>query len=85
MTKKCRRYFRKLFDCAPIILGFQLVDDLDVEPEYATGVHKAIAKVAPFFLAPIPLVQGWRAFQEFLDVQSGRTCKGLSGYSFACV
>jgi len=49
MTKKCRRYFRKLFDCAPIILGFQLVDDLDVEPEYAKGVHKAIAKVAPFF------------------------------------
>lgn len=60
MTKKCRRYFRKLFDCAPIILGLRLIEDLDVELEYAKGVHKAIAKVAPFFCP------------EFLDSDDGK-------------
>ena len=49
MYRKCRKHCRKLFDCPPVILSFRLVDGLDVEPEYAKGVHKAVAKIAPFF------------------------------------
>jgi hypothetical protein len=63
MTKKCRKYCRKLFDCPPVILGLHLVDDLDVAPEYAKGVHKAIAKIAPFF------------FTQFLESEDGKPFK----------
>jgi hypothetical protein len=63
MTRKCRKYCRKLFDCPPVILGFHLVHDLDVEPEYAKGVHKAIGKIAPFF------------FTHFLESEEGAPFK----------
>ncbi|KAH8762906.1 hypothetical protein F5882DRAFT_431367 [Hyaloscypha sp. PMI_1271] len=59
MTRKCRKHCRNTFDCAPVILGFHLVDDLNVEPEYAKGVHKAIAKIAPFF------------YPQFLESEDG--------------
>jgi hypothetical protein len=52
MTKRSRRHNHKKFDCAPVILGLRLVDVLNVGPEDAKDVQKAIAKIAPFFYAP---------------------------------
>lgn len=52
MVKACKKHSRKEFDCAPIILSLRLIDELDVATEYTQGVHKAIAKIAPFFYSP---------------------------------
>jgi len=49
MAKKSRRFNNQVFDCAPVILALQLLEDLNIGPEDARDTHKATAKIAPYF------------------------------------
>jgi len=77
MTRKCRKYCHKLFDCPPVILGFHLVDDLNVEPEYAKGVHKAIAKISPFFYPPFLESEEGAPFKDSLMFNQAERAKNF--------
>jgi hypothetical protein len=66
MTKRSRRHNHNKFDCAPIILGLRLVDELNVEPGDAKDLHKAIAKIAPFFYAPFLESKDGKPFRNSL-------------------
>lgn len=63
MTRKCRKFNHFTFDCAPVILALNLIDDLDVKYEDKKDLHKTIAKLTPFF------------HKEFFDSKDGEAFK----------
>lgn len=65
MARKSRRYNHRTFDCAPVILGFRLILDCDIKPEDGNrrDLHRAVAKLTPFFLP------------EFLESDAGAPFK----------
>lgn len=48
MIKKIRKYNHEVFDYAPVILAFKLIHELDLSQD-KKDLHKAIAKMTPFF------------------------------------
>ena len=77
MTKKCRRFIHKKFDCAPVILSFRLLDSLNVETEDSKDVHKAVAKIAAFFYAPFLESDDGEPFRESLMFNQAERAKNV--------
>lgn len=66
MTRKCRKYNHFTFDCAPVILALNLIDALNVGYEDKKDLHKAIAKLTPFFHPEFFASKDGEAFKDSL-------------------
>lgn len=82
MARKSRKYHHRKFDCSPMILGFQLILDMDVKRVDKKNLRTSIAKLAPFFDADFLGSETGQPFKDSIIFnQVERAGQGRTGRS----
>jgi hypothetical protein len=79
MTKKCLKYNRIIFDCAPVIMAMTLQVELNIQ-EYDTDLRTAIAKITPFFYEDFLTSEEGEMFKDSLLFKQEERAKAPHGH-----